>query len=298
MIFILLHTKNTFIPIRTKLFVAMLLTGLLIFVSAISNQTLAQEEIANGSFTQKSNIYEGLGLKIKYFDPWTILKSSDELTCYTKDFCMLTLGNLTGEGIGQVWIKQDRENSPKIERECQCYNLEDYVRYLYTKTISQFDNFSITSDNQTILSSGNRSAIQLEYEFSLDDIQIHAFTIITKDNDSFYHFTYYAIPGIFSKYLDDFKKMVNSLEFVSAINETKKKQPSFMSKVEETNNNTSTLIFIDENENPQDLLNSDNKKQQQQKQQQQQQQQQVLKQQEVIKQQQQQQQQKQQQKQQ
>ena len=274
MIFILLHTNNTFIPIRTKLFVAMLLTGLLIFVSAISNQTLAQEEIANGSFTQKSNIYEGLGLKIKYFDPWTILKSSDELTCYTKDFCMLTLGKLTGEGIGQVWIKQDRENSPKIERECQCYNLEDYVRYLYTKSISQFDNFSITSDNQTILSSGNRSAIQLEYEFSLDDIQIHAFTIFTKDNDSFYHFTYYAIPRIFSKYLDDFKKMVNSLEFVSAINETKKKQPSFMSKVEETNNNTSTLIFIDKNENPQDLLNSDNKKQQQQKQQQQKQQQQ------------------------
>ena len=274
MIFILLNTNNTFISIRTKLFVAMLLTGLLIFVSAISNQTLAQEEIANGSFTKKSNIYEGLGLKIKYFDPWTILKSSDELTCYTKDFCMLTLGKLTGEGIGQVWIKQDRENSPKIERECQCYNLEDYVRYLYTKTISQFDNFSITSDNQTILSSGNRSAIQLEYEFSLDDRQIHAFTIFTKDNDSFYHFTYYAIPRIFSKYLDDFKKMVNSLEFVSAINETKKKQPSFMSKVEETNNNTSTLIFIDDNENPQDLLNSDNKKQQQQKQQQQQQQQQ------------------------
>ena len=69
MIFILLHTNNTFIPIRTKLFVAMLLTGLLIFVSAIFNQTLAQEEIANVSFTQKSNIYEGLGLKIKYFDP-------------------------------------------------------------------------------------------------------------------------------------------------------------------------------------------------------------------------------------
>ena len=49
--------------------------------------------------------------------------------------------------------------------------------------------------------------------------------------------------------------MVNSLEFVSA-NETKKKQPSFISKVEETNNNTSTLIFIEENENPQDLLNN------------------------------------------
>ena len=258
---ILMHNNNTFLSTKTILFIVTISVVLLFFVSAISNQIFAQEEITNGSFTQKSNIYEGLGLKIKYFDPWTILKSSDELTCYTKDFCMLTLGNLTGEGIGQVWIKQDRVYSPKIERECKCYNLEDYVRYLYTKTISQFDNFSITSDNQTILSSGNRSVIQLEYEFSLDDIQIHAFTIFTKDNDSFYHFTYYAIPRTFSKYLDDFKKIVNSLEFVSSTMESKKKQPSFLSKVEETNN--STLIFIDENENPQDLLNLDNKKYQQ-----------------------------------
>ena len=145
---------------------------------------------------------------------------------------MLTLGNLTSEGIGQVWIKQDREYSPKIERECKCYNLEDYVKYIYTKTISQFDNFSITSDNQTTLSE-NKSAIQLEYGFSLDDIEIQAFTIFTKNNDSFYHFTYFAIPQTFSKYLDDFKKIVNSLEFVSPTMESKKKLPSFLSKVEE-----------------------------------------------------------------
>jgi hypothetical protein len=280
---ILLHNNNTFISTRTILFLVTVSVVLLFFISTISNQTFAQEGVTNGYFTQKSNIYEGLGIKIKYFDPWTILTSSDDLTCYTKDFCMLTLGKLNGQGIGQIWIKQDRENSPKIYRECQCNTLEDYVRYLYINTISQFDNFSFISDNQMTLSE-NRSAIQLEYEFSLDDIELHAFTIFTKDKDSFYHFTYYAIPGTFSKYLSDYKKMVNSLEFVSA-NETNKKQPSFISKVEETNNNnTSTLIFIDENENPQGLLNSDYKKQQQQQQVlKQQQQQQVLKQQ-VIKQ--------------
>jgi hypothetical protein len=282
-----LHNNNTFISTRTILFVVTVSAGLLFFVSAISNQTFAQEGVANGSFTQKSNIYEGLGIKIKYFDPWNILTSSDDLTCYTKDFCMLTLGELSGKGIGQIWIKQDRENSPRIQRECQCNTLEDYVRYLYTNAITQFDNFSFISDNQTTLSE-NRSAIQLEYEFSLDDIELHAFTIFTKDKDSFYHFTYYAIPDSFSKYLDDYIKMVNSVEFVSA-NETNKKQPSFVSKVEETNNNTSTLIFIEENQNPQDLLNSNNKKQQQQQQKQQQ---------EILKQQQQQQQKQQQQRQQ
>jgi hypothetical protein len=299
MVFILLQNNNTFLSKKAILFVVTVSVVLLFFGSAISNQIFAKEEVENGSFTQKSNIYEGLGIKIKYFNPWTILKSSDNLTCYTKDFCMLTLGKLNGEGIGQIWIKQDREDSPKIVRECQCNTLEDYVRYIYTNTISKFDNFNFISDNQTILSIGNRSAIQLEYEFSFDDIQIHAFTIFTKDNfNSFYHFTYFAIPQTFSKYLDDFKQIINSLEFVSADNETNKKQPSFMSKVEETSNSNSTLIFIDKNENPQDLLKSDNKKQQQQQKQQlkqqqqkqqQEQQQKILKQQEVIKQQQQQQ---------
>ena len=208
---ILLHNNNnTFLSTKTILFIVTISVVLLFFVSAISNQIFAQEEITNGTITQKSNIYEGLGIKIKYFDPWTILTSSDDITCYTKDFCMLTLGKLNGKGIGQIWIKQDREDSPKILRECQCNTLEFYVSYIYTNTISKFDNFNFISDNQTILSIGNRSAIQLEYEFSFDDIQIHAFTIFTKDNgDSFYHFTYFAIPQTFSKYLDDFKQIIN-----------------------------------------------------------------------------------------
>ena len=99
---ILLHNNNnTFISTRTILFVVVTVSAvLLFFVSTISNQTFAQEGIKqeSGSLIQKpSNIYEGLGIKIKYFDPWTILSSSDnDLTCYTKDFCMLNLGKLTG----------------------------------------------------------------------------------------------------------------------------------------------------------------------------------------------------------
>jgi hypothetical protein len=64
----------------------------------------------------------------------------------------------------------------------------------------------------------------------LDDIELHDFTIFTKDNDSFYQFTYYAVPESFSKHLGDFKNMVNSIEFVST-KETIKKQPSFMSEI-------------------------------------------------------------------
>jgi hypothetical protein len=309
-------------------------TGFLFFVSAISNQIIAQEgfnlkdldpiekesllsnaksnnnsnsnilndsltlvqtQQENDSLTQQSfNIYEGLGIKVKYYDPWTILTSSDDSNCYTKDFCMLTLG-INSKGIGQIWITQDKKDSPKIKYQCKCNTLEDYVRYVYTNTIFQFYNFSFINDNQTSISE-NISAIQLEYKLSLDDIELHAFTIFTKDNDSFYQFTYYAVPESFSKHLDDFKNMVNSIEFVST-KETIKKQPSFMSNMEETNNKTSK--FIKENENAQDLLNSDNKKlQQQQEKQQQQQQEKQQQQQQQEKQQQQQQQEKQQQQQQ
>ena len=122
---------------------------------------------------------------------------------------MLTLAQLNGEGKGQIWITLDKENSPKITRECKCNTLEEYVRYVYTNTIFQFFNFSFINDNQTIISE-NRSAIQLEYELLLDDIEVHAFTIFTKDTDSFYQFTYYAQLESFSKYLDDFKKMIGS----------------------------------------------------------------------------------------
>jgi hypothetical protein len=95
----------------------------------------------------------------------------------------------------------------------------------------------------------------------LDDIEVHAFTIFTKDIDSFYQFTFYAQLESFSKYLNDFKKMIGTLEFVSANETTKKQQPTFMSEVEETNNKTSK--FIEKNKNSQDLLNIDNTQKQQ-----------------------------------
>jgi hypothetical protein len=251
------------------------------------NQTFAQEN---------DDMYEGLGIKIKYFDPWSVLTTSDDANCYTKNFCMLILGIKNGKGMAQIWVTQDKENSPKIKYQCKCTTLKDYVRYFYTNTIFQFYNFSFINDNQTIIPE-NRSAIQIEYELTLDDIRVHALTIFAKDNDSFYQFTYYTIPSLFSKYLNDFKQMVNSLEFVSTT-ETKKKQPSFMNDIDDEANNTSK--FIEENDDTQDLLDIENdnyqQKQKQLKQQQLQQQQQQLQrlqQQKVYKQQQQQQQQRQ-----
>jgi hypothetical protein len=172
-----LYNNNTLISTtRNILFILIVAACLSFFVSGISNQTFAQEGFTledldlieresllsnethsnnntsnesltieqqqqreNDSLSQQSfNIYEGLGIKIKYFDPWTVLTSSNDSNCYTKDFCMLTLAQRNGEGKGQIWITQDKENSPKITRECKCNTLEEYVRYVYTNTIFQF----------------------------------------------------------------------------------------------------------------------------------------------------------------
>ncbi len=55
-------------------------TGLFFTFTTLSyHQIFAQEEIKqeNGSVTQ-SKIYEGLGIKIKYFDPWEIEDKADD----------------------------------------------------------------------------------------------------------------------------------------------------------------------------------------------------------------------------
>ena len=49
---ILLHNNNTFLSTKTILFIVTISVVLLFFVSAISNQIFAQEEITNGSFTK------------------------------------------------------------------------------------------------------------------------------------------------------------------------------------------------------------------------------------------------------
>ena len=98
----LLHRISTTVILCVIL--TIVITSLL-FVSVIFNQTFAQES---------ADIYEGLGIKIKYFDPWTVLTVSDDANCY-KDFCMLNLGINNGKGMAQIWVTQDKENSPKIK---------------------------------------------------------------------------------------------------------------------------------------------------------------------------------------
>jgi hypothetical protein len=69
-----INYNKTFISTTTMLFIFTITLGLLFFVSALSHQTFAQE----------GNIYEGLGIKLKYFDPWTIEGNDDDPSCLIK----------------------------------------------------------------------------------------------------------------------------------------------------------------------------------------------------------------------
>jgi hypothetical protein len=154
---------------------------------------------------------EGIGIKLENSTPWSINTKSDKTTCSNIDLCFIHLGIINRTGIPQLWIIQDRFESLTIKEYCKCNTLEDYVSHIYNNTISQFDNFSFINENQAIIS-GERPATQIEYEFSPNDTKIHAITIFTQDNDSFYQFSYYGDSESYSNYFADFEKVINTVE--------------------------------------------------------------------------------------
>ena len=179
-----------------------------------SNQPILIKLEENYTLGKNISFYDGLGLYIEIFYPWTILDKSDKSTCSNIDLCFIKLGIINGTNMPQAWIIQDRFESQTIKEYCKCNTLEDYKKHFYTNMISQFDKFSLIKENQITLPD-DRSSILLEYEFSPKNTQIHTYTIFTKNDDSFYQFTYYSDPESFSRYLSDFKKVIDIIKFAA-----------------------------------------------------------------------------------
>lgn len=169
------------------------------------NDTLA--EIITNYYNDK-----GIGIKLENSTPWTINAKSDKSTCANIDLCFLYLEIINKTDMPQLWIIQDRFDSPTITDYCKCNTLEDYVSHIYNNMISQFDGFSLINQNQATISE-DRPAIQIEYEFSPTDTKIQTFTIFTQDNISFYQFSYYGDSETYLNYLIDFEKLINTIEF-------------------------------------------------------------------------------------
>jgi SLAP domain-containing protein len=221
-----------------------------------SNESLIieQQQQENGSLTQTSNIYEGIGIKINYFDPWEMIIQSDDPSCLY--MCSIILSTL--DHGATIIIIQDKFDSPEIKNKCKCDTLLEYVKYIYKDKISKQEGFVFINDNQTTLTDDNIPAIQMEYEkkgrstnfetLETKNIIEKSYEILTKAPNSFYRIIFSADKNEqYSKYIEDLKKMLNSLEFVSTINETinKPKQPSFMAS-EKSNESISPSISDNE----------------------------------------------------
>jgi hypothetical protein len=221
-----------------------------------------QQQESDSLIQQSSNIYEGLGIKLKYFDPWTIFLQFDEPTCHQINLCYIQLSTPITNGLenyAMISITQNKFDSPKITDECKCDTLQNYVRYQYENHLSTADNFSFINDNQTTISNDNKPAIQLEYDLSLDKNDNKGFDIFTKNDQSFYHFSLVVNKNSqYSKHIDDFKKMINSIEFVSS-NDSKKKQPSFMTSTEpEKQTQPSFMTSEESNKSISSISNNEN----------------------------------------
>jgi hypothetical protein len=215
-----INYNKTFISttITTMLFI-FTTTCLLFFVSGISHQTFAQE----------GNTYEGLDIKLKYFDPWQIGTRDDDSSCI--DLCLTGLNTPNFEAM--IMISQEKFDSLQIKNECKCDTLLEYAKYKFQISISKNEDLVFVNDNQTTLTDENISAIQMELENKGDTTTVGdtGIYIFLKGPNSFYNIIFSADKNEqYSKYLDDFNNIINSIEFVS-INETitnKPKLPSFM----------------------------------------------------------------------
>ena len=217
----------------------------------LNKSLIIKQQQENGSLTQSSHIYEGLGVKINYSDPWKIITKMDDPSCF---LCSTFLS--TPDLEAKIMIIQDKFADPKIKNNCKCNTLLDYVKYVYEDTISKNDDLIFINDNQTTLKDSNIPAIQMEYEKKDSTISGEILIyIFTKGSNSFYSILFSTDKNQqYSKYLNDFKKMVNSLKFVST-NETKKKIPSFMMDRNESIN-TSPILNLT-NDNALDLSNNE-----------------------------------------
>jgi hypothetical protein len=169
------------------------------------------KDILNENFA----IYNGLGIKLKYSDPWTILTKSDKSTCHNIDLCLIQIG-LNRTNMPQIWIIQDKFESQSITEYCKCKSLKDYENHIYKNTISNFDNFSFINEKYTTFSSNKIPAILLEYEFAPSNETSRSITLFTNNNkDAFYQFIYYEEPESFPKNFSKFQKIIDTVVFES-----------------------------------------------------------------------------------
>jgi hypothetical protein len=253
-----------------KFFVVILPMFFISVFFLISHNAFAQNETQKFVYGQDDpefKKYENsiLGVKFSYPDYWgnsantDFQNGSSSKDCFDRwvctDFWLFQDNPPTDSTFFEYSIFGiDRYNSENqiFLSECKCDTLTEFAQYIYEKEKQEADYFSfIKDDNITI---DNFPAFQIEYTDEEESTNVTDLDIYTKVNNTFYQFGLSTDSNaIYSKYIPDVKKIIDSIEFIPVIKPVEK-QPSFMMDTKESNN-TSPIQNLT-NENVIDLSNN------------------------------------------
>jgi hypothetical protein len=237
-------------------------------VFLVSHNAFAQNETQKFVYGQNDpefKKYENsiLGMKFSYPEYWGNSANTDSQNglsskdCFDRGVCSdfwLLQVNPPNSTVEYIMFGIDRFNSdyPMFSFECKCDTLTEFAQYRYEKEKQEADYFLfIKDDNITI---DNFPAFQIEYTDEEQSTNVTDLDIYTKVNNTFYEFGLSTDSNaIYSKYIPDVKKIIDSIEFIPVIKPVEK-QPSFMMDTKESNDSSPILNLT--NDNALDLSNN------------------------------------------
>ena len=178
--------------------------------------------ITYGKVNVRSQTYENpeIGIKLSHPSDWGKIVELTEGGCHKKPSCALGLnGTNTTYRFGFSMLKLSKDV-------CNCNSLMDTVRNAYNYQSTSIDGFSFIKDNQTTTGK-NYSSWQYQYSFLHDGEDGKGLDVFVTNNGNYYQIGITYPDESQAKLLPQFKKVIDSIEFLPIQNPVTKK-PSFM----------------------------------------------------------------------
>ncbi len=209
------------IPI--KFVMAVLLHLLVVLSLQIGLQSSFAQNFSKVIVNENSTLtqYEDpdLGIRLSYPSEWGNITET-RAGCLKEPSCVLGLESKTGNPFGFALVKFSKET-------CNCNSLTDFVRNMY-KTAGQNKGFSFINDNGTTVGKKYPSW-QYAYSYLHDNAIAKALNVLTTNNETYFAFGISYPIELGSKILPEFKKVIDSIEFLP-VQSPVTKIPSFMNK--------------------------------------------------------------------
>ena len=209
-----------------------------------------------------------LGVNFSYPDYWgnsantESQNGSSSKDCFDgwfcSDFWLFSDNPLTNSTFEYTIFDIHRFNSDyqRFSSECKCDTLTEFAHYRYEEEKQEADYFLFINDDDNI-TIDNFPAFQIEYTDEEHSTNVTDLAIYIKVNNTFYELDLSSDSNVmYSKYLPDVKKIIDSIEFIPVIKPVEK-QPSFMMDTKESNDSYPTNILNLTNDNVLNLSNNE-----------------------------------------